>query len=98
MTDLYDNNLPVSDMAVNYLSNDEVDDIWRVQGTFFRLNYDYKSKYLFEVNGRYDGSSKYAKDDRWAFFPSTSVGWRVSEEGFFNSLRNVVDNLKIRFS
>ena len=98
MTDLYDNNLPVSDMAVNYLSNDEVDDIWRVQGTFFRLNYDYKSKYLFEVNGRYDGSSKYAKDDRWAFFPSTSVGRRVSEEGFFNSLRNVVDNLKIRFS
>lgn len=49
-----------------------MDDIWRVQGTFFRLNYDYKSKYLFEVNGRYDGSSKYAKDDRWAFFPSTS--------------------------
>lgn len=98
MTDLYDNNLPVSDMAINYLSNDEVDDVWRVQGVFYRLNYDYKSKYLLEVNGRYDGSSKYAKDNRWAFFPSASLGWRVSEEKFFIPLKSLVDNLKLRFS
>lgn len=64
----------------------------------FRLNYDYRSKYLLEVNGRYDGSSKYAKNDRWAFFPSASVGWRISEEKFFKPLSKVVDNLKIRAS
>lgn len=69
MTDLYDNELPISDLAINYKENAEDADIWRVQGAFFRLNYDYRSKYLFEVNGRYDGSSKYAKDDRWAFSP-----------------------------
>lgn len=68
MTDLYDNELPISDLAINYKENAEGADIWRVQGAFFRLNYDYRSKYLLEVNGRYDGSSKYAKDDRWAFF------------------------------
>lgn len=98
MTDLYNNDLPVSDLAINYKNNDETDDIWRVQGAFFRLNYDYKSKYLMEVNGRYDGSSKYAKHDRWAFFPSASIGWRISEEKFFKQLKGVVDNLKIRAS
>ena len=98
MTDLYNNDLPVSDLAINYKNNDETDDIWRVQGVFFRLNYDYKSKYLMEVNGRYDGSSKYAKHDRWAFFPSASIGWRISEEKFFKQLKGGVDNLKIRAS
>ena len=98
MTDLYDNELPISDLAINYKENAEGADIWRVQGAFFRLNYDYRSKYLFEVNGRYDGSSKYAKDDRWAFFPSASIGWRISEEKFFKPLSNVVDNLKLRAS
>lgn len=94
MTDLYDNEMPISDLAINYKENEEGSDIWRVQGAFFRLNYDYRSKYLLEVNGRYDGSSKYAKHDRWAFFPSASVGWRISEEKFFKSLSKVVDNLK----
>lgn len=67
MSNLYDNELPISDLAINYLENSETKDIWKVQGAFFRLNYDYQSKYLMEVNGRYDGSSKYAKDHRWAF-------------------------------
>lgn len=98
MANLYDNDLPISDLAINYLDNNEVADIWRVQGAFFRLNYDYKSKYLVELNGRYDGSSKYMKDDRWAFFPSASVGWRISEEEFFKPLSSVVDNLKLRAS
>lgn len=98
MTDLYDNELPISDLAINYLENEETADIWRVQGAFFRLNYDYKSKYLVEVNGRYDGSSKYAKNNRWAFFPSASAGWRISEEPFFKPLKKYVDNLKFRAS
>ena len=98
MSNLYDNELPISDLAINYLENSETKDIWKVQGAFFRLNYDYQSKYLMEVNGRYDGSSKYAKDHRWAFFPSASVGWRISEEKFFKPLTKYVDNLKIRAS
>ena len=98
MTNLYDNELPISDLAINYLENSETKDIWRVQGAFFRLNYDYKSKYLVEINGRYDGSSKYAKGDRWAFFPSASIGWRISEENFFQPFKKYVDNLKLRAS
>lgn len=98
MTNLYLNSMPVSDLAINYKTNSEVIDIWRIQGAFFRLNYNFDSKYLIEVNGRYDGSSKYASNDRWAFFPSASLGWRVSEEKFFESARRIVDNLKLRAS
>jgi TonB-linked SusC/RagA family outer membrane protein len=70
-----------------------------LRGVFFRINYDYKGKYLFETNGRYDGTSRFPKGDRFGFFPSVSVGWRISEEGFFEPLRNAaIDNLKWRAS
>ena len=49
----------------------------------FRLSYAFKDRYLLEVNGRYDGSSKFPTDQQWAFFPSVSGGWRVSEEAFW---------------
>lgn len=49
-------------------------------GAFFRLNYAFDDRYLLEVNGRYDGSSRFPSDERWAFFPSASVGWRISQE------------------
>ena len=67
-------------------------------GIFGRINYDYMSRYLFEVSGRYDGTSRFAKGNRWGFFPSASVGWRISEESFFEPARQWVDNLKIRAS
>ncbi|MFV0507126.1 MAG: SusC/RagA family TonB-linked outer membrane protein [Bacteroidales bacterium] len=70
---------------------------YSVRGTFFRLNYDYQGKYLFEVNGRYDGSSKFPKDSRFAFFPSFSAGYRISEEMFMNSAE-WLNNLKLRGS
>ena len=60
--------------------------------------YDYMSRYLFEVSGRYDGTSRFARGNRWGFFPSASVGWRISEEPFFRPARRLVDNLKIRAS
>ena len=56
---------------------------WRVAGAFFRLNYAFKDRYLVEVNGRYDGSSKFPVDQQWAFFPSISAGWRLSEYAFW---------------
>ena len=71
---------------------------YMLSGIFGRINYDYKGRYLFEASGRYDGSSRFGRGNRWGFFPSASVGWRISEESFFSPARDVVDNLKVRFS
>ena len=97
-TGLFVNDVPVIDLATTKQNLEEAATVWAVQGAFFRLNYDYKSKYLIEVNGRYDGSSKYNEDDRWGFFPSASVGWRLSEEKFFEPMRRLFDNVKFRAS
>ncbi len=70
----------------------------RTAGYFARINYDYKGRYLLELNGRYDGSSRFLQGHRWVFSPSASLGWRVSEEPFFKPLRNWWDNAKVRFS
>lgn len=67
-------------------------------GYFGRVNYDYMGKYLIEMSGRFDGSSRFAPDYRWGFFPSASVGWRISEESFWQPLKNVWDDAKLRFS
>lgn len=67
-------------------------------GFFGRINYNYKDRILLELNGRYDGSSKFPENNRWAFFPSASAGWRISEEPFFAPVKNVVNNAKIRAS
>lgn len=66
---------------------------------FGRLNYAYRQKYLFEANMRYDGSSRFHKDSRWGVFPSFSAGWRISEEGFMENIKDkFLQNLKIRAS
>lgn len=67
-------------------------------GAFFRVNYDYKDRYLIEVNGRYDGTSKYKSGKRFGFFPSVSAGWRISEEEWFAPAKKYVENLKVRAS
>lgn len=67
-------------------------------GYFARVNYDYAGKYLLELSGRYDGSSRFAKNHRWGFFPSASAGWRFSEENFFEPVRDWWSNGKIRLS
>ncbi|MCL3780714.1 SusC/RagA family TonB-linked outer membrane protein [Prolixibacteraceae bacterium JC049] len=71
----------------------------RIGSYLGRVNYDYKGKYLFEANFRYDGSSRFApgSETRWGFFPSFSAGWRLSEENFMKSL-GWLNNLKIRGS
>lgn len=71
---------------------------WRTAGAFFRFNYNYAERYLLEVNGRYDGSSKFPARQRWAFFPSVSAGWRISEEPWFNVDKRWISNIKIRGS
>lgn len=71
---------------------------WALQSFFSRINYDYKGKYLFEANGRYDGTSRFGKGHKWGFFPSFSAGWRISEEAFMEDLRGALTNLKFRAS
>lgn len=68
------------------------------KGWVTRLNYDYLGKYLVEFNGRFDASPKFPEDTRWGFFPSASIGWRISEESFIRDNFAFVNNLKLRAS
>lgn len=71
---------------------------WKTVGSMFRLNYVYSDRYLVEVNGRYDGSSRFPSTQQWGFFPSISGGWRLSEEPFWNVSDNVLSDIKLRAS
>lgn len=71
---------------------------WANMGYFARINYNYKEKYLLELNGRLDGSYKYRGKDRWGFFPSVSLGYRLSEEPYWKSLKPILPYTKLRFS
>lgn len=71
---------------------------WAIRGAFARLNYIFSDRYLLEFNGRYDGTSRFPKNDRFKFFPSVSAGWRISEESFMTSTRSWLENLKVRGS
>jgi TonB-linked SusC/RagA family outer membrane protein len=71
---------------------------WALRSVFGRLNYSYLGKYLLEANARYDGSSRFAKGNRFGFFPSFSAAWRISEEPFFKNNVGFVDELKLRGS
>lgn len=71
---------------------------WATAGFFGRINYDYKGKYLAEINLRYDGTSRFQKDQRWNWFPSFSLGWNMAHEGFWESLTDYVGTFKLRGS
>lgn len=73
---------------------------WAIQGYFGRLNYSFKDRYLLEVNGRYDGSSRFLDDKRWQFFPSFSTGWNISNENFYkdSKLSEYLNFIKLRGS
>lgn len=71
---------------------------YAIRGAFYRINYNYKDRYLFEANGRYDGSSKFPKDDRFGFFPSFSVGWNIARESWMEKALDYVSDLKLRAS
>lgn len=71
---------------------------WVYLGGFGRINYAYQNKYLLEVNGRYDGSSKFPSHQRYAFFPSVSAGWRVSQESFWDAVSPTINDFKLRAS
>ena len=71
---------------------------WAILGGFYRVNYNFAERYLVEFNGRYDGSSKFPSNQRYAFFPSLSFGWRPSRESFWKIPENLVSDLKFRGS
>lgn len=71
---------------------------WATNGYFARANYDYKNKYLLEINGRYNGSSWFPENDKWAFFPSVSAGYVLTEEPFMRSLQPALNFFKVRGS
>ena len=72
---------------------------WASMGFFARLNYDYKYRYLLELNFRADGASRFPTDQRWGYFPSVSAGWNVAEEPFMKTVKeSFLDMLKLRGS
>lgn len=93
--------LPTTDDAIqdtaNKNSNDDTDQT-SISSIFGRVGYNFLDKYYGDVSFRYDGSSKFDKDNRWGFFPSFSGAWRVSEEYFMGDYRNDVGDLKVRAS
>ena len=96
--ELISTSLPSLNLATGDMSVGHSVETWALRGAFGRLNYTFADKYMVEFNGRYDGTSRFPKKDRFAFNPSASAGWVVSNEKFFESLKNVVSYLKFRAS
>lgn len=93
--------LPTTDESVqnkdNKNSNNDTDQT-SITSVFGRIGYNYMDRYYGDVSFRYDGSSKFAKDQRWGFFPSFSAGWRLSEEAFMDTYKSNIGDLKLRAS
>lgn len=92
--------LPVINAGSNAnWSNAGAQEEWAIQSVFGRLNYNFKERYLFEANMRYDGTSRISSENRWGIFPSFSAGWRITEEDFIKDLNlNWLNNAKLRAS
>jgi TonB-linked SusC/RagA family outer membrane protein len=91
--DMGEIDLATGDMFVNGAR-----DNWTTLGVFGRVNYSFKNKFLLEVNGRYDGSSRLSSDEKWGFFPSMSAGYIISEESFMDFSDSYLSFLKFRGS
>ncbi len=91
---------PTVQLATGVANVNESFEDWAVRGLFYRLAYDYDNKYLVEVNGRRDGSSRFPSYNRWGMFPSASAAWVISKEKFFKPIADAIkmDFLKFRGS
>lgn len=89
--------LPTVALATGETYVSESIEEWAIRGAFFRLNYIFDDKYIIEFNGRYDGSSKFPRDNRFGFFPSASAAWRIDKEAFMNE-SGLLSTLKPRIS
>ena len=100
-TQLYDENYPELNLAYGDMAKATIGSSTGDRasaGYFGRINYNYKGIYLLEVNGRYDGSSRFRTGSKWAFFPSFSLGYRFTEEAYWKDLHQYVSNGKLRLS
>ncbi|ALC96986.1 TonB-dependent receptor [Capnocytophaga sp. oral taxon 323] len=70
---------------------------YKLLSFFGKINYAYDNKYLASATLRHDGSSRFAKDNRWGTFPAFNLGWRLSQEAFMENIRNTVSEIKLRF-
>lgn len=95
---LIDPDLDDLDVATEYKSSSGATDEYTSRSWFGRATYAFDSRYLFEVNMRKDGSSRFAPDNRWGTFPAASAGWRISEEAFMAESRTWLNELKLRGS
>lgn len=97
-TNLYSTDSPQLSLAYGTQTAGNSASQWSAAGYFGRINYDWRGIWLLELNGRYDGSSRFPKNDHWAFFPSASIGYRFSEEKYFEKYKSTINNGKLRFS
>lgn len=93
--DLISSGAPSMGTATGDMTTDDDYYEWAIAGLFGRLNYNYKEKYLLEFSARYDGSSRFARGDRYVFVPSGSIGWYLSREKFMESLAPTLNSLKL---
>ncbi|MCD7852344.1 MAG: TonB-dependent receptor [Parabacteroides sp.] len=96
--DLITDSYPTPELATGEMTMRERKYEWAIRSGFYRLNYILKGRYIIETNGRYDGTSRFPKTSRFGFFPSFSAAWILSEENFFQSLKEWFDYAKIRVS
>lgn len=96
--ELISESLPTINLATGDMNMSQKIESWALRGAFARLGYVYADKYIFEFNGRYDGTSRFPKKDRFVFNPSASLGWVISREDFFKPLKNIISFLKLRGS
>lgn len=96
---LYSNDIP--SLSLTYNTNPSVSDAGRklaVEGFFGRFNYNFGDKYLLEINGRYDGTSRFLSNNRWKFSPGVSAGWNLDRENFWQPVSHVINAFKLRGS
>ncbi|MFI3288538.1 MAG: TonB-dependent receptor [Rikenellaceae bacterium] len=97
--DLSDNDAATLSSATGEMTVSEGDNtVTTLMGMLLRAQYSFKDRYMFSGSIRRDGSSRFAEQNRWGYFPSASAGWNISDEEFFSPLRSVVNNMKIRAS
>jgi len=95
----YNNDITsISEGDASTQTNTGGDSEWGLRSFFTRLSYNFGLKYLLEVTARYDGSSRFTGKNKYSFFPSMAVAWVISNEPFWESLKNTVNNIKLRAS
>ena len=96
--ELISSTLPSVELATGAARVREENYEWATRSGFFRLNYMFNNRYILETNGRYDGSSRFPKNDRFGFFPSVSAAWIITQEKFMEATQSWLSHAKLRVS